>query len=166
MNHLFTHTHYYCQELASHSGFHKQAGVLDQLDSHLHQPHNLRHFTRFRFLRPTYETISKWNAGVYCGIDTVLSSCAKGSWSTPEIQAHPKKGLWERLVFLFSDIRIWQCSPGWHQTYSNPPASASQMLRLQACFTTPSFGIYNFKHQVQAILIYLLRFIKVDLQIL
>lgn len=83
-----------------------------------------------------------------------------------EIQAHPKKGLWERLVFLFSDIRIWQHSPGGHQTYSNLPASASQMLRLQACFTTPSFGIYNLKHQVQVILIYLFGSIKVDLQIL
>ena len=30
------------------------------------------------------------------------------------------------------------CSPGWHQTYGDPPASASRALALQTCATSPA----------------------------
>lgn len=31
------------------------------------------------------------------------------------------------------------CKPGWPQTQSNPPASASKLLELQACVTVPGY---------------------------
>jgi hypothetical protein len=51
------------------------------------------------------------------------------------------------FVFVFQD-RVSLCSPGCPGTHSvdqtglklrNPPASASQVLGLKACATTPSF---------------------------
>jgi hypothetical protein len=58
------------------------------------------------------------------------------------------------FIFLFFRDRVSLCSPGCPETHSvdqaglelrNPPASASQVLGLKACATTPSFNnVYYF----------------------
>jgi hypothetical protein len=67
-----------------------------------------------------------------------------------------KKGIVTFLFvcFLFFRDRVSLCSPGCPGTHfvdqaglelRNPPASASRVLGLQACATTPGTGIITFK---------------------
>ena len=62
-----------------------------------------------------------------------------------------KKRLFTYL-FRFYENRVSLCSPGCLGTHSvdqaglelrDPPASASQVLGLKACATTPGYGYYN-----------------------
>lgn len=49
----------------------------------------------------------------------------------------------ESCYAVQSGIEIIACSPGYPQTFEDPPTSA-QVLKSQACATTPSFGRPHF----------------------
>lgn len=42
-------------------------------------------------------------------------------------------------------ILVFLCSPGWLRAH-NPPSSASRVMALQACHTTPGFYVSFLKH--------------------
>jgi hypothetical protein len=91
-------------------------------------PHPRSIFVEFSVLRTE-------SRALHVLVNTIALSC------TPALGVFLRQGLIMQFRLVFNSL----CSPGWPQTHT-PPASASQVLELQACITMPGFSSSLYEH--------------------